>query len=304
MTCFSVKTLAGGLLVMALSCAANAQATRTWVSGVGDDVNPCSRTAPCKTFAGAIAKTAANGIIDVLDPGGFGPVTITKSITIDGGGNISGVLAPGTNGININGSGIVVTLRNLDIEGGGSGLIGINIIAAQAVNVEGCLIYGFGAGGGGSNGRGINDQRSTAGTLAVSDTIIKNNAQSAILIGPSASVTANLTRVRLLETGNSGLVILSNAVATISNSDIAGNTSYGLFADGTGILNSENVRITDNGAAGAITTGGTIRLSNTTITNNGSGFSVSGGTINTFSNNKIAGNTNPNVGALTPISQQ
>jgi hypothetical protein len=66
---------------------AQAQATRTWVSGVGDDANPCSRTAPCKTFAGAISKTAPCGEISVLDPGGFGAVTITKSITINGTGH-------------------------------------------------------------------------------------------------------------------------------------------------------------------------------------------------------------------------
>ena len=79
--------------------AAHAQATRTWVSGVGDDANPCSRTAPCKTFAGAISKTAANGEINVLDPGGFGAVTITKSIVIDGLGPMSSILAVGTNGV-------------------------------------------------------------------------------------------------------------------------------------------------------------------------------------------------------------
>src|SRR5690349_21903033 len=78
---------------------AHAQATRTWVSGVGDDVNPCSRTAPCKTFAGAISKTAPNGEIDCVDPGGFGAVTITKSITIDCGGVTGGILSPGTNGV-------------------------------------------------------------------------------------------------------------------------------------------------------------------------------------------------------------
>src|SRR5690242_18192497 len=90
---------------------AHAQATRTWVSGVGADANPCSRTAPCKTFAGAISKTAASGIINCLDPGGFGAVTITKSITIDCTGTFAGVLAAGTNGINVNGTGIVVVLR-------------------------------------------------------------------------------------------------------------------------------------------------------------------------------------------------
>src|SRR5712691_3114554 len=80
-------------ITLAFSALAQAQATRTWVSGVGDDANPCSRTAPCKTFAGAISKTAACGEISVLDPGGFGAVTITKSITIDGDGTLAGILA-------------------------------------------------------------------------------------------------------------------------------------------------------------------------------------------------------------------
>ena len=98
---------------------ANAQATRTWVSGVGDDANPCSRTAPCKTFAGAISKTAAGGEINALDPGGFGAVTITKAITIDGGGGqVASVLVAGTNGIVVSAPATAtVTLRNLRING-------------------------------------------------------------------------------------------------------------------------------------------------------------------------------------------
>src|SRR5512140_2910805 len=108
-------------LVLALACAsfAGAQATRTWVSGVGDDANPCSRTAPCKTFAGSISKTAPGGEINCLDPGGFGAVTITKSITIacDGTGT-AGVLVSGTNAIVISAAASdIVTLRGLDIEG-------------------------------------------------------------------------------------------------------------------------------------------------------------------------------------------
>src|SRR5438309_10631275 len=104
------------------------QASRTWVSGVGDDANPCSRTAPCKTFAGAISKTAPGGEIDALDPGGFGAVTITKAITIDGGGGqVASVLVSGTNGIVVqaNAQTDVVILRNLRINGIGSGLNGI-----------------------------------------------------------------------------------------------------------------------------------------------------------------------------------
>src|SRR5438105_14967695 len=99
---FTIQTLAFVAFTLALSSLAHAQATRTWVSGVGDDANPCSRTAPCKTFAGAISKTFINGEIDVLDPGGYGTLTITKSITIDGGSTFASVLASGVNGIIVN----------------------------------------------------------------------------------------------------------------------------------------------------------------------------------------------------------
>src|SRR3954469_11974330 len=107
--------------------AASAQATRTWVSGVGDDANPCSGTAPCKTFAGALSKTAAQGIINCIDQGGFGAVTINKSLTIDCTPFMGGVLAPGTNGINVTALATdTVILRGLDIEGTGTGLSGVN----------------------------------------------------------------------------------------------------------------------------------------------------------------------------------
>src|SRR4051812_9940121 len=123
-----MSLLAITLLAIAVPLdSALAQATRTWVSGVGDDANPCSRTAPCKTFAGAISKTAAGGEIDVLDPGGFGTVTITKSITIDGsGGSIGSILASGTNGVNVNARAADrIIFRNLSINGAGSTL-GVN----------------------------------------------------------------------------------------------------------------------------------------------------------------------------------
>src|SRR5207253_9475097 len=130
---------------LAFASFAQAHATRTWVSGVGDDANPCSRTAPCKTFAGAISKTAPSGEIDALDPGGFGAVTITKSITIDGGGGqVASVLVSGTNGIIVSAAATdVVTLRNLRINGIGSGLNGIQYLAGKAVIVQNCDIFGF-----------------------------------------------------------------------------------------------------------------------------------------------------------------
>src|SRR6202171_3330583 len=126
----SVVAITGTIFIpLLLAVPAAAQATRTWVSGVGDDVNPCSRTAPCKTFPGAISKTAAGGEIDVLDPGGFGAVTITKAITIAAEGFEAGVLVSGTYAIvvNVPNANDVVVLRGLDIEGLGTGLDGIRV---------------------------------------------------------------------------------------------------------------------------------------------------------------------------------
>src|SRR5690348_11709306 len=135
----------GLLLPFLASAPAQAQATRTWVSGVGDDANPCSRTAPCKTFQGAISKTATGGEIDCLDPGGFGPVTITKSITFDCIGTNGSILAANVTGILVNGSGAVVNLRNMTISGAAgapsvTGGNGIRILNAAAVNLDNVTI--------------------------------------------------------------------------------------------------------------------------------------------------------------------
>jgi hypothetical protein len=133
------------VLAVVASSMALAQASRTWVSGVGDDANPCSRTAPCKTFAGAISKTAPGGEIDALDPAGFGAVNITKAMTLDGGGGqVASVLASAGNGISVQaGASDVVTLRNLSINGIGSGTNGVRFVSGKALNIEHCAIASF-----------------------------------------------------------------------------------------------------------------------------------------------------------------
>jgi hypothetical protein len=147
MTMIYSKTLCSICTAAALagfSSLAYAQATRTWVSGVGDDANPCSRTAPCKTFAGAISKTAPGGEINVLDPGGFGAVTITKSISIISDSVEAGVLATGINGINVAAAATdVVVLEGLDFEGLGTGVDGIKITGGGAIFVHKCKIRHF-----------------------------------------------------------------------------------------------------------------------------------------------------------------
>jgi len=183
-------------ITLTLASLGHAQATRTWVSGVGDDVNPCSRTAPCRTFAGAISKTATGGEIDALDSGGFGTVVISKSITIDGTGALAGILAAGQNGITINSKEttnlISVRLRGLSINGVGSGAYGINVIAANKVVIEDSVIDGFTA-------NGINV---AAGAVFVKNTSIRNNK---VGVNATGSGQVALTDVAVVFNGT-GLV--------------------------------------------------------------------------------------------------
>ena len=128
----AIQTSVFVILVLATCTLVQAQATRTWVSGVGDDVNPCSRTAPCKTFAGAISKTATNGEINCLDPAGYGAVTVTKSITIDCEDTQGSILSAGTTGVIINMAAgdakKAFRLRGVSINGAGTGTFGIRVL--------------------------------------------------------------------------------------------------------------------------------------------------------------------------------
>ena len=210
-----------------LSVPAHAQATRTWVSGVGDDANPCSRTAPCKTFAGAISKTAAGGEINVLDPGGFGAVTITKSITISSDGFEAGVLVSGTNGIVVSaGPTDTVVLKGLDIEGLGTGLNGINVLAGQLVYVVNCRIHHF-------INNGINMASSTSGgRLFVKDSFIMQNGtlnSNPLTGGVNINGTANVGLLvdTVVDTNQNFAVQASGAgnAVTLTRSFVAGSAN-------------------------------------------------------------------------------
>ena len=186
----AIAILTTALFSMLYTAPAHAQATRTWVSGVGDDANPCSRTAPCKTFAGAISKTAVNGEINCLDPGGFGGVTITKGITLDCHEVFGSILVAGTNGITINAANAVVTIRNLNFNGAGlTGIRGISILAASKVNIEDCMIMQF-------SQQGIADMRTGGGNfLSVRNTTIRNNTGAGISSAAGAASGAVLENV-------------------------------------------------------------------------------------------------------------
>jgi hypothetical protein len=257
---------------------AQAQASRTWVSGVGDDANPCSRTAPCKTFAGAISKTAAGGEIDALDPAGYGAVTITKSITIDGGGGqVASVLVSGTNGIVVQaGPTSVVTLRNLRINGiagtATGGLNGIRYISGAALHVENCHIFGF-------TQDGINASTSAPAALFVTDTFLTNNGNG-IQIAPTApNIRSALVRVRVH--GNSGFGFYIHPGSGVGAGTVIDDSSAVMNGTGIGV------------------TGATLYLGNSVIIRNNFGVSITGGSVLSYKTNMIDGNTS---GDGTPLT--
>ena len=264
---------------------AYAQATRTWVSGVGDDVNPCSRTAPCKTFAGAISKTAAKGEINALDPGGFGAVTITKSITIDGGPFTAGVLTNAANAINVNvTANDNVILRNLDIDGLGTAATGINFINGGTLHVSKVTIQGFAT-------VGINAANTVAGRAIISDVEIRNNPGGGITVGGSGGSSAMITD-STIEHNSFGVRATSNGVVTVSNTSALTNINNGFEAvggPGNAFMNVNNSVSAHNGG-GILATGGgvTVRIRGNAVFNNGAG--LAGSSIVSFGGNVVAGN--------------
>ena len=298
-------------LMIGFSEPASAQATRTWVSGVGDDANPCSRTAPCKTFAGAISKTATGGEINCLDPGGFGGVTITKSLTIDCRFTEGGILSAGAgvNGVIINAPATShVYLRGLDFHGAGSAQNGIRFLAGASLTVEDTVIRAYNA----SNGLGISFQPSGSSRLVLNRVTVTNNGSpgtgGGILIQPTgAAGTARvyMQNVDLLVNENNALRVDTTGntagtgiVVDIENSSFMGSTnginvitpvgsqSAIVNVNGSAIFNNPGNALAVNGASAVI------RVSASTITTNGAATSIlGGGAISSYGDNRTVGNS-------------
>jgi hypothetical protein len=305
-----VRTLLASALLIGISATAYGQ-TRTWVSGVGDDLNPCSRTAPCKTFAGAISKTSANGEISTLDPGGFGTVTITKSITINGTGTLSSILAAGTNGVNVNDSAtatpntIDVIVRDISINGAGTGFDGIRFTSGKSLMVDHCWIHGFN--GNGVNSDGIDVNKSTTGVLKVVDSIIDNVSGDGIHLTTSSSVlVAFLDHVRVGNCGQDGIDAVTNVRGSISNSQIEVANGNGIVESGANSqLNLDDVAVSFVELSGLKSfAGSSIRVSDSIIANNATGMTVNGGSIDSFQGNSVFGNVSPGSGFSSTTNKQ
>jgi hypothetical protein len=301
----ALLALAVGLFLPVLASApAHAQATRTWVSGVGDDVNPCSRTAPCKTFAGAISKTAAGGEINCLDPGGFGAVTVIKSMTISCEAGTAGVLVAGTNGIVFNGAATdYLFLKGIDFEGSGSGLSGIVFNTGGFLHVEDCVIRHFTA-------NGILIQPNANAGFEVLRTTVFDNGNGAtgagIRVAPSGGTT--LGTIDRVTADRNTFGIASDATVgaasinlTINDSTSTGNVLAGIIAATGAINNNVNVMrsAVANNATGLQTSGvaANLRIGLSVVSGN---TNATSGTILSYVTNQVNGNAND--GTFTAIS--
>lgn len=301
------------LAAIALPAPLAAQASRTWVSGVGDDVNPCSRTAPCKTFAGAISKTAAGGEINCLDPAGYGAVTITKSITIDCEDTQGAILASSTTGVLVNGAGAIVVLRGITINGGPpalTGLHGVRFIQGASLRIEQVYISNFNSTSAGA-GNGIIFAPGTAAELYVVDSTVANNGSATtgggIVIRPTAggSAKVDLRNVRVQNNQNFG-VLFDTATTTagggllgsLDNVEISGGTQGLVVSTPPATTAAQvmlaNASVTNNTTNGISASGSAarVRVGNTTITGNGTGvIAAGGGIVFSYGDNRLDANT-------------
>jgi hypothetical protein len=273
----------------------NAQATRTWVSGVGDDVNPCSRTAPCKTLAGAISKTAEGGEIDPLDPAGYGTLTITKAIVIDGGtgsGWLSVLNSGGIAGFNVNittgthVSDAVIILRNITVNGASqspqlAGTHGINYIKGAQLMVERCYFEN-------QSTTGINmSSMATTSTLRVQDSFFDNTATGMLVNTSSGFAVAQIDNCRF-NALSTGLNTTSNAFVNISNCNFnAVSGANGAARANTGCqINVMNSVFASN-TVGVNNAGGLPRVSNNDFYNNTTAIN---GSAESANNNRFRAN--------------
>jgi hypothetical protein len=275
----------------------HAQATRTWVSGVGDDANPASRTAPCQTLAGAIVKTATGGVIDALDVGDFGPVTITKSISLDAPGVEVKVTTAAGNAITVNaGTSGIVVLRRLNLNGFGTATAGVSIVSAGTVILEDCTIRGFAT--------GISLTTGAAAKVIIKTTTISNCGTAAITLAPTVNATVSIANSHI---SDSGAGVTANAKTTLDVTDTvcSGTAAAGFNALATGaVINLTRCTVFDN--VTGIQSSGAITLNDCAIINNsGAGLSYAkGAQINTFGNNEVSGNTPDGLPSTFPVAKK
>ncbi len=278
-----------GVLLLLAAPSSFAQATRTWISGVGDDANPCSRTAPCATLAGTLTKTAAGGEINVLDAAPLGSATITSSITVAVGRELGGGMdSPSLTGLTINAPGGVVTLRGLSFEANQSGTSGLRVIDAALVRLERCRLNGF-------TRDAIDARVSDGGLLFIDDTSVRGSLGAGLVVESTGAPLRAVVSESSFTGNRFGLRAGPGAKVTVRDGVLAGNSEAGVHAASDGgvgaEVNVEGAQLTHNGFGVVGLSGAVVRLSNSNVTGNlSSPTHVTGsGLVHSFGNNRILG---------------
>ena len=320
---FALPSVAFALSMLAATDAM-ATAQRTFVASNGNDANPCSLTAPCRGFAAALVQTTPGGEIVVLDSAGYGPVTISQSVSIIApAGVYAGVSVLSGTGIFVNpGSGTVV-LSGLTINGLG-GTVGINF-QSGTLRIERTTISGFST-------AALGESLSAAATLVIHDSAFIGNGIGIFVATSTGIVTVEIDGSRF-DQNSTGAAFVDNVAGTVSGSSFSKNSFVGAFTQpGTGTNNmtfrncvfSANVtaglvpgggsgtvvtqvtdsEISDNPGVGVQPqTGATATFSSTTITRNGAGVNNNGGTSQSFKDNRLYGNTADGAFSTTIANQ-
>ena len=272
----------------------HAQATRTWVSGVGDDANPCSRTAPGLTFAGAIVKTAPSGEVDVLDPGDFGPVTIAKSIGIYGNGAPGDIIVTSGNAITVTaGAGTTVVLRRLILNGAdGAADIGVSITGGGTVIIDHCVITGF------KTGIGFT---APGGSLVIKDSTVQNCTTAAVNLAPTAAAGVTIANSHITDSGG-GVSAGPHATVNVTDSISSGHASAGFTTTAAGAVMTLTRCVSFDNVMGVLSSG-TMTLNDCAVLNNSTnGLKyTTGAKLNTFGNNSVSGNTPDGAASTFPL---
>jgi hypothetical protein len=283
-------------LSTALCCAASpakAQSSRTYVSGTGKDGNPCTAASPCKTLQTAINLTAAGGEVYVLNSANYGSATINKSLTITSEGNATGLLATSGAAITISaGATDVISLRGLDIDGGGIASVGVQFTSGQSLNIQKTSVRNFANSGIVFNGT-AND------TLFISDTVAANNVNNGILV-QAGSGPVNGAFNRITASGNgAGILIAGTGVAVAMTDSVLDSNNYGIGAGSSAVL-VRNSTVAHNAVGISADQSSTVSVVQSTVTGNGTGWqAINFGQLATYGNNNVAGNANDGTPTTT-----
>lgn len=297
-----ITSIGVAALISASLCSTAQAQLRVFVSGLGDDLNPCTRTSPCRNFQRGHDAVAEGGEVVALDSAGYGAVTISKSVTLDGAGHHAGIASFTGAAIAVNAASAKVVLRGLTLNSAG-GVYGIHATAVSVLHIEGLVVNGFNT--------GITISLNADGSeIYIKDTIVRNstgNIAGIFIQTQLGTVRAAIDHCRAENNSGVGFFASARAQVTVSHSVAAGNSNSGFLAffnmpEATAEMNADQCVAINNSTGFSSLDTGVMRVARSTATNNNTGFmNLSGGTFESLGDNLVRGNTNNTVGTITVV---